>query len=230
MSKRLIMLMVVVAALFLYGTLGRQLSLDSLKSQYHLLVALQAESPWGVAAAFFLSYVAMVALSLPGVTFMTLAGGALFGLGLGTLLVSFAASLGATAAFLLARYLLRDTLQHRFAEQLARINQGLVDAGVFYLLTLRLLPVVPSALVNLLMGVTALPTRTFYWVSQLGMLAATLIYVRAGTQLARLQHPSDLFNLELLGPLLALACLPLLVKQLLNRAGAWPFMRRSGSG
>ncbi|MBF0160791.1 MAG: TVP38/TMEM64 family protein [Magnetococcales bacterium] len=212
MYKRSLVLLVVAAvALFFYADLDHYLTLEALQANYQQLALLQADSPWWFGGAFFVLYVGVTALSLPGTTLLMLAGGALFGLGPATLLISFAASLGATLAFLLARYLLRESIQSRFSARLARINQGLSRHGVLYLLTLRLLPIVPSALVNLLMGLTNLPARTFYWVSQVGMLAAILIYVRAGTQLTTLQHPSELLSLQLFGPLVLLSGLPLLV-------------------
>ena len=135
--------------------------------------------------AFFALYVAVTALSLPGAAIMTLAGGAIFGLVVGTVIVSFASSLGATLAFLASRYLLRDSVQARFGARLAEIDKGIAKEGGFYLFTLRLVPLFPFFVINLLMGLTTMKAWTFYWVSQLGMLAGTLVYVNAGTQLAQ---------------------------------------------
>jgi uncharacterized membrane protein YdjX (TVP38/TMEM64 family) len=134
--------------------------------------------------AFFVVYVAVTALSLPGAAIMTLAGGAVFGLLWGTVLVSFASSIGATLAFLASRFLLRDWVQARFGERLRAINAGVEKEGGFYLFTLRLVPVFPFFMINLLMGLTPMRAWTFYWVSQVGMLAGTMVYVNAGTQLA----------------------------------------------
>lgn len=145
---------------------------------------------------------------------MTLAGGALFGLGVGTLLVSFASSIGATLAFLASRFLFRDWVQGRYGERLAAINKGMEKDGAFYLFTLRLVPVLPFFVMNLLMGLTPIKTRTFYWVSQVGMLAGTLVYVNAGTQLACIDSLSGILCPGLLGSFVLLGILPLLAKRL----------------
>lgn len=220
-KKWLVLGIALAIVLFFYWDLGHYLTLDMLKKTHHHWVARHAESPWWVATIFFVLCVGVTTFSLPGNTLLMLAGGALFGLGIGTLLVSFSFSLGATLAFLLARHLFRAPIQHHFAHRLAQINQGLATEGVIYLLTLRLLPVIPSSLVNLLMGLTTIPVRTFYWVTQLGTLAATLIYVQAGTQLAQLQHPSDALPLTLLCTLLLVALLPLLVKKVVEKRGIY---------
>ena len=136
---------------------------------------------------FFAVYVAVTALSLPGAAIMTLLGGAIFGLWIGTLVVSFASSLGATLAMLVSRYVLRDSVKAKFGARLADIDRGIEREGAFYLFTLRLVPVFPFFVINLLMGLTAMKATTFYWVSQLGMLAGTLVYVNAGTQLAQIR-------------------------------------------
>ena len=139
---------------------------------------------WSV-CCFFSLYVVVTALSLPGAAIMTLAAGALFGLVWGVVIVSFASTIGATLAFLVSRYLFRDTVQKRFAGRLKSINKGIEDEGAFYLFTLRLVPIFPFFLINILMGLTPIKTFTYYWVSQLGMFAATVVYVNAGTQLGR---------------------------------------------
>ena len=157
-----------------------------------------------MSAAYFAVYVLVTALSLPGATVLTLAGGAGLGLLWGTLLVSFASTLGATLAMLSARYLLRGATEKRFASRLAEINQGLQRDGGFYLFSLRLMPVVPFFALNLLMGLTRMKTWTFYWVSQLGMLAGTLAYVNAGTQLARIESLSGIVSPGVLGSLVLL--------------------------
>ncbi|MBF0182996.1 MAG: TVP38/TMEM64 family protein [Magnetococcales bacterium] len=193
------------------------LTLDNLKAVYHELEAWHHQQPVWSALLFFVTYLSMVALSLPGLTLLMLTGGALFGLTLGTVLVSFAASIGSTLAFLLSRHLLHDWVQARWGERLTTIQNGFARDGTIYLLTLRLLPVIPSFLVNLLMGLTPIPVRTFYWVSQVGMLAATLLYVQAGTQLTQLNQPSDILSPELFVALLLLALLPVLANVLLKR-------------
>ncbi len=216
-SKRTVGLAVIVVALavvalYQYFGLGQLLTLDYLKASRDGLAALYQTRPLATAAAFFAVYVTATALSLPGATLLTLAAGAMFGLGLGTLLVSFASSLGALLAFLVARYLLRDLVQARFGKRLAPINEGIQRDGVFYLLTLRLVPIFPFFLVNLLVGLTSIKAARFYWVSQVGMLAATVVYVNAGTQIAAIQRPSDVVSPMLLLSFVLLGLLPLLGK------------------
>jgi pyruvate/2-oxoglutarate dehydrogenase complex dihydrolipoamide dehydrogenase (E3) component/uncharacterized membrane protein YdjX (TVP38/TMEM64 family) len=192
--------------------LGALLTLDNLKASRDALQARVQAQPLATAAAFFAIYVAAAALSIPGAVILTLAAGAMFGLGWGLLLVSFASSLGALLAFLVARYLLRDTIQARFGNALAPINEGARKEGTFYLLTLRLVPVFPFWLINLLMGLTPMGAVRFYAVSQVGMLAGTVVYVNAGTQLAAIQSPGDILSPALLGSFVLLGLFPLLAK------------------
>ena len=204
----------VVLAFFAYRYFGlaELLTLDGLKaSSDRLLNAYQAD-PVTTLAVFFAVYVAMAALSLPGATILTLAGGAIFGLWVGLVVVSFASSLGALLAFLAARYLLAGTVQSRFGKALAPVNEGIQRDGTFYLLTLRLAPVFPFFLVNLLMGLTTIGAARFYLVSQLGMLAGTAVFVNAGTQLAAIRTPADVLSPGLWGSFLLLALFPLLAK------------------
>lgn len=181
--------LIVAAILLVVGTffaldLHRALTLEALRAGIGDWQAWRDADPLQAALLFGLAYVGVAALSLPGAAILTLAAGALFGLGWGALIVSFASSIGATLAFLVARHLLRDSVQQRFGQRLAAIDDGIARDGAWYLFTLRLVPAFPFFLINLLMGLTRLPTFTFYWVSQLGMLAGTLVYVNAGTQLA----------------------------------------------
>jgi pyruvate/2-oxoglutarate dehydrogenase complex dihydrolipoamide dehydrogenase (E3) component/uncharacterized membrane protein YdjX (TVP38/TMEM64 family) len=192
--------------------LGALLTLDHLKASRDALQARVATAPIATAAAFFAVYVAATAVSIPGAVVLTLAAGAMFGLGWGLLLVSFASSLGALLAFLVARYLLRDAIQARFGKALAPINDGVRKDGTFYLLTLRLVPVFPFWLVNLLMGLTPMGAGRFYLVSQVGMLAGTAVYVNAGTQLAAIRSPGDVLSAGLLGSFVLLGVFPLLAK------------------
>jgi pyruvate/2-oxoglutarate dehydrogenase complex dihydrolipoamide dehydrogenase (E3) component/uncharacterized membrane protein YdjX (TVP38/TMEM64 family) len=192
--------------------LGALLTLDQLKASRDALQARVQAQPLVTAALFFALYVAAAALSIPGAVILTLAAGALFGLGWGLLLVSFASSLGALLAFLAARYLLRDVIQSRFGKALAPINDGVSKDGTFYLLTLRLVPLFPFWLINLLMGLTPMRAGRFYLVSQLGMLAGTAVYVNAGTQLAAIQSPGDILSPGLLGSFVLLGVFPLLAK------------------
>jgi pyruvate/2-oxoglutarate dehydrogenase complex dihydrolipoamide dehydrogenase (E3) component/uncharacterized membrane protein YdjX (TVP38/TMEM64 family) len=204
--------LLVAAALYQHFDLGRLLTLDNLKASRDALAAAYAARPLATIAGFFVVYVLAAALSIPGALILTLAGGAMFGLGTGLLVVSFASSLGALLAFLASRYLLRDWVQARFGKRLAPINDGVQKDGTFYLLTLRLVPVFPFWLINLLMGLTPIGAGRFYIVSQIGMLAGTAVYVNAGTQLAAINTPGDILSPALLGSFVLLGLFPLLAK------------------
>ena len=216
--KRIFLLLIVVAVIvaFFATGLNQILTLESLKTRLADFQALKADSPVAVAAAFFAIYVVVTAASLPGATFLTLAGGALFGLGEGLLLVSFASSIGATLSFLTARYLFRSSVESRFGHRLKAVNEGISKDGAFYLFTLRLVPIVPFFVINLLMGLTAIPAHTFYIVSQVGMLPGTAVYVNAGTQLAQLDSLRGIASPALLGSLIALGIFPWVVRAALN--------------
>ncbi len=209
---------VVLAALAVYQhfDLGRLLTLDSLKASRDALSAQVDAHPLRTGLAFFGVYVIATALSFPGASILTLAAGAMFGLGWGFVVVSFASSLGALLAFLVARYLLRDAIQRRFGKRLAPINDGMARDGTFYLLTMRLVPVFPFWLVNLLSGLTPIGAARFYIVSQIGMLPGTLVYVNAGTQLGAIQSPGDILSPALLGSFVLLGIFPLLAKWLVG--------------
>ncbi|MDP1716466.1 MAG: TVP38/TMEM64 family protein, partial [Burkholderiales bacterium] len=184
MKKNKLLLMVIIAVLiaaFFAFDLNRYFTLDFFKSQQAAIDSYVQASPLQAGMVFFLIYVGVTGLSLPGAALMTLAAGAIFGLLWGTLIVSFASSLGATLAFLASRFLFRDAIQSRFSGNLKAINSGVEKDGPFYLFTLRLVPAFPFFVINLAMGLTPLKTWTFYWVSQIGMLAGTLVYVNAGT-------------------------------------------------
>ncbi|HUW36605.1 MAG TPA: FAD-dependent oxidoreductase [Rhodocyclaceae bacterium] len=217
---RISIVLALVAALTLFFALGlgRLLSLDALKSDQANLFAWGAAHLGVAVALFFSAYVAMAMLSLPGAAIMTIAAGAFFGLGWGTLIVSFASSIGATLAFLVSRFLLRDWLMRRFGQRLQTIDEGIRREGAFFLFALRLVPIFPFFLVNLLFGLTAMPVRSFYPVSQLGMLAGTLAYVNAGTQLARIDSLSDIRSPGLLAALVLLGVLPLIARKLVEMA------------
>ncbi|PKO72208.1 MAG: pyridine nucleotide-disulfide oxidoreductase [Betaproteobacteria bacterium HGW-Betaproteobacteria-14] len=202
--------------LYFIFDLGQYLSLDALKAQQAAIEGYRTAHPWLAAAIFFALYVLMAALSLPGAALMTLAGGAVFGLWWGTLIVSFASSAGALVAFLVARFLLRGWVTQRFGQRLAAIDEGIRREGAFYLFALRLVPVFPFFLINLLFGLTAMKARTYYWVSQLGMLAGTAVYVNAGTQLARLESLSGIVSPALLGSFALLGVFPLVARKLVG--------------
>lgn len=212
----LVLLLVAAVAAFFAFDLGRFLSLEALKQRQAELAALYDARPGWVIGVYFVIYVAATALSLPGAVILTLAGGAIFGLWTGTLVVSFASSLGATLAFLAARYLLRDGVRSRFGARLADIDRGIAREGGFYLFTLRLVPLFPFFMINLLMGLTTMRAWTFYWVSQLGMLAGTLVYVNAGTQLARIDSLKGILSPGLLGAFVLLGLFPLVAKKIVD--------------
>lgn len=212
----LVVVLVVAAAAFFAFDLGRFLSLDYLKAQQAAFDAYYRERPALTLAAYFVVYVLVTALSFPGAALLTLAGGALFGVVTGTVVVSFASSVGATIAFLGSRFLFRDAVKARFGDRLRGIYEGVERDGGFYLFTLRLVPVVPFFAVNLLMGLTAMRTWTFYWVSQLGMFAGTIAYVNAGTQLSRIESVKGLLSPSLLVSFAALGVLPILAKKVVD--------------
>ncbi|MDE2623772.1 MAG: FAD-dependent oxidoreductase [Betaproteobacteria bacterium] len=196
-----------LGAWFMLG-LDQYLSLDVLKHQQATFEQFYQANPLFVLAAFFAIYVVLTGLSVPGALIMTLAAGAVFGVTTGTLVVSFASAMGATLAFLASRYLLRDAVQSRFGTRLKSVDEGIARDGAFYLFSLRLVPVFPFFAVNLAMGLTSIRTWTFYWVSQLGMLLGTVVYVNAGTQLARINGLSDIASPGLLVSFAALGLLP----------------------
>ena len=215
--QKLILLIVIGAAVGAFFALdvGQYLSLAYLKQRQADFTALYAANAWHVIALYFGGYVLVTALSLPGAVIMTLAGGAIFGLWVGTVVVSFASSVGATLAFLASRYVLRDSMQRRFGTRLAEINRGVEKDGAFYLFTLRLVPLVPFFVINLLMGLTRMRVGVFYLVSQVGMLAGTVVFVNAGTQLAKLDSLRGVLSPALLGSFVLLGIFPLLARQLL---------------
>jgi pyruvate/2-oxoglutarate dehydrogenase complex dihydrolipoamide dehydrogenase (E3) component/uncharacterized membrane protein YdjX (TVP38/TMEM64 family) len=210
----LLLLLASAIGTFVALDLGRFLSFEQLKASQASFAQLHAEQPLTVAAVYFLVYVLATALSIPGAVIITLAGGAVFGLWQGLLIVSFASTVGATLAFLASRFLLREWVEARFGQRLADINAGVDKEGAFYLFTLRLIPVVPFFLINLLMGLTRMKVWTFYGVSQLGMLAGTAVYVNAGTQLAQLESLQGILSPALLGSFVLLGLFPLIARRI----------------
>ncbi len=206
----------VLAILFFALDLDRYLSLDYLKQSQAAFADLYSRQPFTVTAVYFAIYVAITALSFPGATLLTLAGGALFGLGWGLVIVSFASSMGATLAFLAARFLLRDSIEARFGQRLTEINRGVEKDGAFYLFTLRLVPLVPFFVINLVMGLTKMKAVTFYWVSQLGMLAGTAVFVNAGTQLAQIDSLKGILSPGLVGSFVLLGIFPLIARKVVE--------------
>ena len=208
-----------VAAFFAFGG-HRYLTFGEIKLQQAEIQAYYQAHPWRTVAGFFAVYVAVTGLSLPGAAIMTLVAGAIFGLLWGTVIVSFASSLGATAAFLVSRFLLRDWVQRRFGQQLRAINEGVEREGGFYLFTLRLIPAIPFFAINLAMGLTPMRAWSFYWVSQCGMLAGTIVYVNAGTQLAAISSPAGILSPGLIGAFVLLGVFPLVAKKIVDAVKA----------
>jgi len=229
MHARKIALIAVAVALisaFFGFDLEQYFRLDYFKSQQAAIDLYYRDSPLLVALAFFALYVLVTAVSLPVAGILTLASGAIFGLAFGTLIVSFASSIGATLAFLASRFLFRDSIQRRFGDRMSAIDTGVKKEGGFYLFTLRLVPAFPFVVINLLMGLTTMKTRTFYWVSQAGMLAGTVVYVNAGTQIAQISSPGGILSAKLIGSFVLLGVFPLLAKRIVDRVKA----RRAYSG
>lgn len=215
-------IILLVAGFFIFD-LHHYVTLENLKIQQQRFQELNQQNPFSTKALFFLAYVAVAALSLPGATIMTLAAGAFFGVLGGSILVSFASTIGATLAMLAARYLFQDVLQEKYATRLQTINNGIANEGGFYLFTIRLIPVIPFFVVNLVMGLTKLKTSVFALVSQLGMLPATVIYVNAGHQIASIDAVKEILSLPIIISLALLGIFPLLAKKLIS-----VYRRRNG--
>jgi len=216
----LLSLIAILITLFFLFDLASYLTFDQLKEQQAALQSWRGANPSLSVGLFFAVYVMVTALSLPGAAVMTLAVGAVFGLFWGVLLVSFASTLGATLAFLMARFLLRDWVQKRFGDRLQALNDGIEENGPFYLFTLRLVPLFPFFVINLLMGLTSIRTTTYAWVSQVGMLAGTIVFVNAGTQLAALESPAGILSPALLGSFILLGIFPLIAKKIVTHIQA----------
>jgi uncharacterized membrane protein YdjX (TVP38/TMEM64 family) len=218
MQKIVIVLIVAAAiAAFFYFDGGQYLSLEYFKSQREMIEQFQQRQPLLLGAIFFFAYIAVTALSLPGAAIMTLVAGALFGLAWGLLIVSFASTIGACLAFLLARSVLKDWVLARFSSYLEPINEGVRKEGEMYLFTLRLVPIFPFFVINLAMALTPIKLWSFYWVSQLGMLAGTAVFVNAGTQLAKLDSIASILSAPLIASFVLLGIFPWLAKFVLSR-------------
>jgi len=231
MSRRRLLLAALLLgliAVFFAFDLGRYFQLEFFRSKQSAIEEFRSANPLAAAGIFFAIYVAVTGLSVPGAAILSLAVGAVFGLLWGTLIVSFASSMGATLAFLSSRFLFREWVRSRFGDRLRAIDAGLEKEGAFYLFALRLVPAFPFVLVNLLMGLTPIRTRTFYWVSQIGMLPATIVYVNAGTQLATIKSISGILSPALIGSLVLIGIFPLAAKYVVGslkgrrRLAKWP--------
>ncbi len=214
-NKKIILLLLFIIAigLFLWLDVGQYLNLAYIKSRQDAIDNYYALNPFKTGLIFFISYILITGISLPGAGILTLAGGAVFGVVWGTILVSFGSVFGATMAFLIARYLFHDYIQARFSKQLAPINRGIKKEGDLYLFTIRIIPIFPFFIVNTLMALTPIKTLNFALVSQIGMLLPTIIFVNAGTQLARIESPSDVLSPELIVSFVLLGLFPLLAKK-----------------
>jgi pyruvate/2-oxoglutarate dehydrogenase complex dihydrolipoamide dehydrogenase (E3) component/uncharacterized membrane protein YdjX (TVP38/TMEM64 family) len=217
-KSKLIVLLVVIAAIaaFFIFDLGRYFSLDYFKGQQAAIAAYYQANPVQTAGIFFALYVVVTALSLPGAAIMTLVAGAIFGLVTGVILVSFASTIGATLAFLVARFLLRDSIQAKFGDKLKSFNAGVEKEGAFYLFTLRLVPAFPFFMINVVMGLTTMRAWTFFWVSQIGMFLGTVVYVNAGTELAKITSLKGILSPGVLGAFVLLGIFPIIAKKIID--------------
>ncbi|MBI5640898.1 MAG: TVP38/TMEM64 family protein [Nitrospirae bacterium] len=222
MDKRLLFRLVLGAALislisaFWIFDLGGYLTLSYIKDTQRHFEALYAARPLSVIAGYMAIYIIVTSLSLPGAAVMSLAGGAIFGLWVGTVVISFASSIGATLACIVSRFLLRDWVQARLGERLRTVNKGFLREGAFYLFALRLIPVFPFWMINLAMGLTKMRLGTFYWVSQTGMLAGTIVYVNAGRELGRIESVSGILSARLILSFALLGIFPVAAKKMLS--------------
>ncbi|MBU0909503.1 MAG: TVP38/TMEM64 family protein [Proteobacteria bacterium] len=212
----IVALIIICIAAFKYLGLGKYLTLDYLQQSHARFAELYADRPLAVIATYMLIYILVTALSLPGAVIMTLAGGALFGLVVGTVVISFASTIGATLACVVSRFLLRDWVQKKFGDRLAAINRGIEQEGGFYLFTMRLVPAFPFFLINLAMGMTRISLFQYYWVSQIGMLPGTIVYVNAGKELGKIESVSGILSPSLLASFVLLGLFPITVKKIMG--------------
>ena len=219
MKKTKILVLIFVVALiiaFFIFDLGKYFSLEYFKQQQGVIAAYYQANPVQTGLLFFAAYIAVTALSLPGAAIMTLVAGAIFGLFWGVIIVSFASSIGATLAFLVARFLLRDSIQTKFGDKLKAFNAGVEKEGGFYLFTLRLVPAFPFFVINVVMGLTTMKTLTFFWVSQVGMLAGTIVFVYTGQQLAGITSLKGILSPGLIGAFVLIGILPIVAKKIID--------------
>jgi uncharacterized membrane protein YdjX (TVP38/TMEM64 family) len=205
-----------LVAVFKILNLDQYLTLSYIKESQAKLELLYSERPVFLITTYMVIYILTTSLSLPGAVVLTLAGGALFGLAAGTLIISFASTIGATIACFTSRFLLRDWIQKRFSDKIKKVNEGIAQEGAFYLFTLRLIPVFPFWMINIVMGLTKMSLFRFYWVSQLGMLPGTLVYVNAGKELAKIESLKSILSPGLIVSFVLIGIFPLIVKKLLS--------------
>ncbi len=218
-KKKLLILFGVLALIVTFKVLnlGQYLNITYLKESQTTFSNYYHEHQLLTIAVYMLIYITATALSLPGAAILTLAGGALFGLVTGTIVISFASTIGATLACIVSRYLLQDWVQKKFGDKLAKINKGMEEEGAFYLFTLRLVPIFPFFIINLVMGLSKIPIKTFYWISQIGMLPATVVYVNAGRELGKIDSLSGILSPGLLFSFVLLGIFPLAAKKIISR-------------
>ena len=215
--NKIIIVIVIIAAISVFKifNLGDYLSLSYLKESQEKFQVMYSENSVTVIAIYMLIYILATSLSLPGAVILTLAGGALFGLVAGTIIVSIASTLGATLACLVSRFILRDWIQKKFGDKLKTVNDGIAKEGLLYLFTLRLIPVFPFWLINLVMGLTKMPLKSFFWVSQVGMFPGTIVFVNAGKEIAKIDSLSGILSPGLIISFVLLGLFPLITKKLL---------------
>ncbi len=214
-SKKILIVLLIICliAVFKIFNLGQYLTLEYLKASQERFQEIYSDHRFSVIAIYMIIYILVTSLSLPGAAVMTLAGGAMFGLIVGTIVISFASTIGATLACFISRYLLRDWVQGRFGDKLKTVNEGIAKEGLFYLFTLRLIPVFPFFVINLVMGLTKMPLLSFYWVSQIGMFPGTIVYVNAGKELSKIDSLSGILSPTLLISFVLLGLFPLIAKR-----------------
>jgi len=215
--KKILIVLLIIGLLVVYKVfnLSQYLSLPYLSASHEQFRLLYAERPMAVVFTYMAVYILVTSLSLPGAVPLTLIGGALFGFWLGTVVVSFASTIGATFACLVSRFLLREWVQKRFGDKLKAVNEGIDKEGKFYLFSLRLIPIFPFFVINLVMGLTKIPLFTFYWVSQIGMLPGTMVYVNAGKEIGEIDSLSGVLSPGLIFSFILLGSFPLITKKLL---------------
>ncbi len=218
-KKKLLIITAVITLIAVFNilNLGQYLNLSYLKESQAALSNYYHEHQLLTIVVYMLIYISAAALSLPGAAILTLAGGALFGLFIGTVVISFASTIGASLACIVSRYLLQGWVQAKFGDKLQKINDGMEKEGSFYLFTLRLVPVFPFFIINLVMGLTKIPIKNFYWVSQIGMLPATFVYVNAGQELGKIDSLSGILSPGLLFSFVLLGIFPLAAKKIVTR-------------
>lgn len=223
MNNNILKKLAIVAAvamiiiLFIVFDLDRYLSLSYVKDSQTHLQNLYAENPFGFLLGYISIYIVVTALSLPGAVVLTLAAGALFGLIVGTVAVSIASTIGATLACFVSRFILQKWVQEKFSDKLLPINRGIEKEGAFYLFSVRLIPVFPFFVINLVMGLTKMPLRTFFWVSQLGMLPGTIVFINAGKELGQIESAAGILSPSLLISFVILGLFPITAKKIMQK-------------